>query len=622
MRSFRILRLPVLAVLHLVRPGQASGGLHDSTWTPDYVLEATTQTITLDCRERHSVVINGSSPGPTLYLTENKTTWVRVHNRMSDQNFTVHWHGLTQRVAPFSDGTPLVSQWPIAPGAFFDYELRPDAGDAGSYFYHSHVGFQAVTAHGALVVREQGPPPYEYDEELIVGLGDFFQKNDSTVVQGLLADPFQWSGEPDALLFNDRSGTAAFGNKTVDDSCRPSVVTVRPGRTYRVRFLGRTALSLVTLGIEGHQRLTVIEADGHYTQPAVTDHVQLGSGQRFSVLLQTRTEDDIAAGDGKTQFWIRFESRDRPKTVAGYALLQYDMPDSQSVPQQGQEAPLPQELPATSPVVLPTETSSWLEYTLQSLDPEEAARFPRLSEVTRTVYITMAQHLGSGEYVDGTINGTLQWAQNTLSWQESALADDPGYMPLLVRLYVTGETPDYGAAQANQGWDPETKTFPALVGETLDIVWLSNSGPTGGWDAHPMHMHGEHYWDLGSGNGTYDAAVNEATRFGGGYTPARRDTTMLYRYATKGGVYVTAGWRAWRVRVTEESVGAWVLHCHVLMHMVMGMQTVWVFGNASQILARFPQQPYIAGYLDFGGSAYGNGTRDPMVWEAFDQDGK
>ncbi|KAL8396299.1 hypothetical protein RB594_004707 [Gaeumannomyces avenae] len=575
MKSFRILRLPLLALLHLARPGQAGGVVHDSAWTPDYVLEATAQTITLDCRQRHSVVVNSSSPGPTLYLAENKTTWVRVHNRMPDQNFTVHWHGLTQRVAPFSDGTPLVSQWPIAPGAFFDYELRPDAGDAGSYFYHSHVGFQAVTAHGALIVREQGLPPYEYDEELIVGLGDFFQKNDSTVIRGLLADPFQWSGEPDALLFNDRSGTAAFGNKTADDSCRPSVVT----------------------------NLTVIEADGHYTQPAVTGHVQLGSGQRFSVLLQTRTEDGVVAGSGKTQFWIRFESRDRPKTVVGYALLQYDMSDSQAVSYQ---MPLPKELPATSP----------------PLDSEEAVRFPRLSEVTRTVYITMAQQLVGGKIVDGTINGTLQWAQNSLAWQESALANDAGYVPLLVRLYVTGETPDYDAARANQGWDPETKTFPALVGETLDIVWLSNSGPTGGWDAHPMHMHGEHYWDLGSGNGTYDAAANEAARFGGGYTPARRDTSMLYRYAAKGGVHMTAGWRAWRVRVTEESVGAWVLHCHVLMHMVMGMQTVWVFGNSSQILARFPQQSYIAGYLDFGGSAYGNGTSDPVVWEAFSQDGR
>ncbi|KAL8351510.1 hypothetical protein RB598_006338 [Gaeumannomyces tritici] len=555
MKSFRILRLPLLALLHLARPEQAGGVVHDSTWTPDYVLEATAQTITLDCRQRHSVVVNSSSPGPTLYLTENKTTWVRVHNRMPDQNFTVHWHGLTQRVAPFSDGTPLVSQWPIAPGAFFDYELRPDVGDAGSYFYHSHVG--------GLASRTR-------------------------------------------CCSNDWSGTAAFGNKTADDSCRPSVVTVRPGRTYRVRFLGRTALSLVTLGIEGHQNLTVIEAEGHYTQPAMTDHVQLGSGQRFSVLLQTRTEDDIAARSGKTQFWIRFESRDRPKTIVGYALLQYDMSDSQAVSYQ---TPLPQELPATSPVVLPTETSSWLEYTLQPLDSEEAARFPRLPEVTRTVYITMAQQLVSGEI-------------NSLAWQESALADDTGYVPLLVRLYVTGETPDYGAARANQDWDPETKAFPALVGETLDIVWLSNSGPTGGWDAHPMHMHGERYWDLGSGNGTYDAAANEAARFGGGYTPARRDTTMLYRYAAKGGVHMTAGWRAWRVRVTEESVGAWVLHCHVLMHMVMGMQTVWVFGNTSQILTRFPQQPYIAGYLDFGGSVYGNGTSDPVVWETFSQDGR
>ncbi|EJT71044.1 L-ascorbate oxidase [Gaeumannomyces tritici R3-111a-1] len=574
MKSFRILRLPLLALLHLARTEQAGGVVHDSTWTPDYVLEATAQTITLDCRQRHSVVVNSSSPGPTLYLTENKTTWVRVHNRMPDQNFTVHWHGLTQRVAPFSDGTPLVSQWPIAPGAFFDYELRPDA----------------VTAHGALIVREQGSPPYEYDEELIVGLGDFFQKNDSTVVQGLLADPFQWSGEPDALLFQRLE--------------RDSGIRQQDGRRLlpAQRGDGQAGQDVpVTLGIEGHQNLTVIEAEGHYTQPAMTDHVQLGSGQRFSVLLQTRTEDDIAARSGKTQFWIRFESRDRPKTIVGYALLQYDMSDSQAVSYQ---TPLPQELPATSPVVLPTETSSWLEYTLQPLDSEEAARFPRLPEVTRTVYITMAQQL------------------NSLAWQESALADDTGYVPLLVRLYVTGETPDYGAARANQDWDPETKAFPALVGETLDIVWLSNSGPTGGWDAHPMHMHGERYWDLGLGNGTYDAAANEAARFGGGYTPARRDTTMLYRYAAKGGVHMTAGWRAWRVRVTEESVGAWVLHYHVLMHMVMGMQTVWVFGNTSQILTRFPQQPYIAGYLDFGGSVYGNGTSDPVVWETFSQDGR
>lgn len=45
----------------------------------------------------------------------------------------------------------------------------------------------------------------------------------------------------------------------------------------------------------------------------------------------------------------------------------------------------------------------------------------------------------------------------------------------------------------------------------------------------------------------------------------------------------------------------------------LGMQTVWVFGNASSILAKFPSPPYVDGYLEFGGDAYGNDTYDPLV---------
>lgn len=69
-------------------------------------------------------------------------------------------------------------------------------------------------------------------------------------------------------------------------------------------------------------------------------------------------------------------------------------------------------------------------------------------------------------------------------------------------------------------------------------------------------------------NGTYNATANEDNFKN--YTPARRDTTMLYRYATSGQPEHTAGWRAWRIRVTEEDVGAWMMHCHILQHMIMG----------------------------------------------------
>lgn len=36
----------------------------------------------------------------------------------------IHWHGLSQRMTPASDGTPLISQWPIAPGRWFEYEMK------------------------------------------------------------------------------------------------------------------------------------------------------------------------------------------------------------------------------------------------------------------------------------------------------------------------------------------------------------------------------------------------------------------------------------------------------------------------------------------------------------------
>ena len=85
---------------------------------------------------------------------------------------------------------------------FFDYEVHPEVGDAGTYFYHSHVGFQAVSNYGALIVEDCGRPSYEYDEDIVIQLADYYNKTDLEVEEGLLASPFVWSGETKALLLN------------------------------------------------------------------------------------------------------------------------------------------------------------------------------------------------------------------------------------------------------------------------------------------------------------------------------------------------------------------------------------------------------------------------------------
>ena len=157
---------------------------------------------------------------------------------------------------------------------------------------------------------------------------------------------------------------------------------------------------------------------------------------------------------------------------------------------------------------------------------------------------------------------------NNLSWDETTFKARPGAVPYLIDAYVNGKTPDYDAAMANYGWDPNSLGFPVQIGEVIDIVWQqTNIGARRNYDYHPMHAHGERYWDLGSGSGEYDPVANEQ-RFEG-YHPPQRDTTVLYSYgdSQEGS---SSAWRAWRIKVTKENAGAWIMHCHILHHMVMG----------------------------------------------------
>jgi len=161
--------------------------------------------------------------------------------------------------SPFSDGSPSASQWPIPPLHFFDYEIHPEDGMAGTYLYHSHVGFQAVSATGPLIIEDKHRP-YFYDEDRIIYLQDVFTKNDSTIESGLVHSPLVWSGETSMILVNGKGGGSANGT-----ACNSSLSTinVQPGKTYRLRFIGGTALTFASLGFEGHDCLTVIEADGY-----------------------------------------------------------------------------------------------------------------------------------------------------------------------------------------------------------------------------------------------------------------------------------------------------------------------------------------------------------------------
>lgn len=247
----------------------------------------------------------------------------------------------------------------------------------------------------------------------------------------------------------------------------------------------------------------------------------------------------------KPQYAIQIETRERPTLTRGFAILNY-----------GSKPTNPVYPPAEPPVFLPPTSNTFLERQLSPLKQSDIDDFPTAAEVTRRVTMTVHQHVLPGQ------GGQIIWLENGFSW-----TDDVPEEPYLVSLYKDDgiEFPSMERALKNNGLDLVTGAFPAEIGEVLEIVIQNTGADSGGLDAHPWHAHGSHYWDIGSGNGVYDAEANELDLIG--TNPIRRDTTMLYRYAAVTGNGTDAGWRAWRLRVTEP--GVWMIHCHILQHMLM-----------------------------------------------------
>lgn len=168
--------------------------------------------------------------------------------------------------------------------------------------------------------------PYEYDEDRIIALSDIFQKTDAEIEEGLVANlistPFQWSGESTNILVN---GQGQLPGSEPGPGCEVATIGVEPDKTYRFRFIGGTALSFVSLAFEDHEIMTLFEADGDYTKPVNITYLQIGSGQRFSVLFRTKSRNDLLK---KSQFFMQMETRDRPTLTRSFAILKYKLPRS------------------------------------------------------------------------------------------------------------------------------------------------------------------------------------------------------------------------------------------------------------------------------------------------------
>jgi len=125
----------------------------------NFNLNLAPQAVNYTGHERIATAVNGSVPGPILRWREGDNVTLNVTNQMMETS-SIHWHGII--LPPEMDGVPDISFNGIAPGETFRYQF--DLKQSGTYWYHSHSGFQEQTGlYGSIIVEPREPEPFSYD---------------------------------------------------------------------------------------------------------------------------------------------------------------------------------------------------------------------------------------------------------------------------------------------------------------------------------------------------------------------------------------------------------------------------------------------------------------------------
>ncbi|KAK0229720.1 laccase 1 AVT [Armillaria nabsnona] len=245
---------------------------------------------------RSTVLAGGVFPGPLISGNKGDQFHINVINDLTDPTMVVstsiHWHGIFQHGTNYEDGTSSVTQCPISPGHSFKYDFSVPQ-QAGTFWYHSHIGVQYCEGlRGPLVVYD-GPNGvndphralYDVDDETtIITLADWYH-NTARQVADTLLPPLA-----NSTLIN------GMGRFFEDPTSPLAVITVAPNKRYRFRVISVSCDPSFTFSVDGHN-LTIIEVDGVNTQPLTVNSIQILAGQRYSVILETKQPVD--------NYWIR-----------------------------------------------------------------------------------------------------------------------------------------------------------------------------------------------------------------------------------------------------------------------------------------------------------------------------
>ncbi|MFT3806163.1 copper resistance system multicopper oxidase [Arenimonas sp.] len=525
-------------------------------------------------RVRPAVTVNGSLPAPLLRWREGSTVTLRVRNALPTGSIhghqtSIHWHGIL--LPANMDGVPGLSFAGIHRGESYLY--RFDVRQTGTYWYHSHSGFQEQAGlYGPLIIDPIAPEPFSYDRDYVVMLSDWTDLSPSALFSRLkkmagydnrhkrtIGDFLRDAGRNGFTATASERGMWGRMRMTPTDLSDVDANTYtylmngctalgnwtglfRSGERVRLRLINGSSMTHFDVRIPG-LKLRVVAADGQYVHPVTVDELRIAAAETYDVIVEP---------SGQDAFTIFAQDLGRTGYVSGTLAVR-----------DGLRAPVP----AVDP--RPLLSMSDMGHAMQAIQPtgdggmkgmeggcganmghdmssmashdmSAMARVPNHPpSENRNPLVDMRVESPSARLDDPGI-GLRKNSRDVLSYSRlRSLFDDPdGREPgREVELHLTGHMEKFAWSFDGLKFS-DAEPLRLNYGERLRIVLVNDTMMT-----HPIHLHG-----------LWSDLEDEAGEF------LVRKHTVDMPPGTR---------RSYRVRA--DALGQWAYHCHLLYHMEAGM---------------------------------------------------
>ncbi len=521
-----------------------------------YDLTVTDTIVNYSGKEKRAIAVNGLIPMPTLTFTEGDIAEIVVHNKLKEST-SLHWHGLY--LPNKEDGVPYLTQMPIEPNETFTY--RFPIIQNGTHWYHSHSGLQEqIGMYGSLILLKKKDDPTfrkgidDLPEAPII-LSEWTDIKPENVHR-MLHNANDWSAIKKGTVqsYSEAIKAGHFKTKLGNEWKRMLAMDVsdvyydkflingenesklsqfKAGEKVRLRISNGGASSYFWLNYAGG-KMTVVANDGNDVEPVEVDRLIIGVSETYDVVVTIPNENTayefLATPEDRTKSAsiylgngiIQLKSRmPKLKYFEGMKMMNDMMNMDGSMDDMGMDMSL-QKMDMNT--VMYPEISGHPDMKMDKRQMDEKMDHSKHSTNTDQDLVTLNY-------------GMLKAPFPTTLPKDAPVRE--------LRFELTGNMNRYVWSMDNKVLSESDKIL-IKKGENVRITLYNGS-----MMRHPMHLHGHDFRVL-NGQGENAPLKNVLD-----IMPMETDT----------------------IEFLANVEGDWFFHCHILYHMMAGMNRVFSYEN-------------------------------------------